>query len=399
MSSESNSTVAGSHSRQSGAPDVLPEPGSDAKRLRVFIVIGVIVLLVCVVALYWRAAARTNHVPLTAAPKPVTTFKAEATTFRPLREYVGTLQPWNAARVGPQFLSAYVGTVLVRPGAVVKRGEVLATLDCRNADAASREIAAQARGLQEQQTAIQHEAQRTQELKSGGFASENEIEQLTSRSAADKAKVESMRASLTSRTLEVNDCVLRAPFAGEVADRFVDPGAYVRPGEAVVSVVDRNVVRVVADAPEDDFAVVGVDTPVGITVDATHAKITAKVSRRSPAADETTRTVHFEIDLGNDNRALPVGTTARLTIEVGQPEPATRVPLRAATMRGKNATIYVVDGDVAKKEVVPIIGERSGGLLLSPKLAGGTQVVVEGRALLDDGDRVAPKPMTAGEDQ
>ncbi|HEX4457572.1 MAG TPA: efflux RND transporter periplasmic adaptor subunit [Polyangia bacterium] len=397
--SDSNSMGAEPHARTSGAPDVLPEPDRDAKRLRVFIIIGVVVLLAGIVALYWHAAARTNHVALTAAPKPVSTFKAVSTTFRPIREYVGTLQPWNAAKVGPQFLSAYVGTVLVRPGAVVTRGEVLATLDCRNADAASREIAAQARGLQEQQRAIEHEAQRTQELKSGGFASENEIEQLTSRSAADQAKVESMRASLTSRTLEVNDCVLRAPFAGEVAERFVDPGAYVRPGEPVVTVVDRNVVRVVADAPEDDFDVVGVDTPVAITVDATKAKLTAKVSRRSPAADEMTRTVHFEIDLGNEKRALPVGTTARLTIEVGAPEPATRVPLRAATMRGKSATVFVVDGDVAKKTIVPIIGERSGALLLSPTLAGGTPVVVEGRALLDDGDRVAAKPMTAGEDQ
>jgi RND family efflux transporter MFP subunit len=395
MTFETESAVDGTHSRAAGAPDVLPEPDRDARRLRVFIVIGVVLLLAGVVGLYLRAASRTNHVALAEAPKPVSTTKAEATTYRPHREYVGTLQPWNLAKVGPQFLSAYVGTVLVRPGAVVKRGEVLATLDCRNADAASREIAAQARGLQEQQTAIQHEAQRTQELKSGGFASENEIEQLTSRSAADKAKVESMRASLTSRTLEVNDCVLRAPFAGEVADRFVDPGAYVRPGEAVVTVVDRNIVRVVADAPEDDFAVVGVDTPVAVVIDATHTRIDAKVSRRSPAADETTRTVHFEIDLTNDRRTLPVGTTARLAIEVGQAQPALKIPLSAATLRGKKATLYIVDGEIAKRTTVSILGERGGDLLLTPSLEVDTPVVVEGRALLLDGDRVAAKPMAA----
>ena len=38
------------------------------------------------------------------------------------RMYVGRLDPWIAASVGPQFVSAYVDTVLVRPGAVVKRG-------------------------------------------------------------------------------------------------------------------------------------------------------------------------------------------------------------------------------------------------------------------------------------
>jgi RND family efflux transporter MFP subunit len=371
--------------------DVLPAAGPDAKRLRTRIMIGVFALLLGVVALYLRAASRTNYEALSQAPRPVSTVKAEAASYRPLREYVGTIEPWNAARVGPQFISAYVGAVLVRPGAVVTRGEVLATLDCRNASAASKEIAAQAKALEEQQTAVEHEAQRTSELKQGGFASENEIEQLQSRSASDKAKVESLRASLVSRTLEVNDCVLRAPFNGEVSERFVDPGAYVRPGEPIVHVVDRNIVRITADAPEEDFGVVTPGTAVRIEVPATGAKLEGKIARRSPAADETTRTVHFEIDLVDAKRAIPVGTTARLTIEVGQPQSAIRVPLRAATLRGTNATLFIVAGDKAKRVTVPVLGERGGSLLVQDKIAAGTPVVIEGRALLDDGDRVQAK--------
>jgi len=37
----------------------------------------------------------------------------------------------------------------------------------------------------------------------------------------------------------VSDCVLRAPFDGEIATRLVDPGAFVRPGTSIVSVIDR----------------------------------------------------------------------------------------------------------------------------------------------------------------
>ena len=62
---------------------------------------------------------------------------AVAKDFRPSRTYVGTMEAWLSASIGPQLVSAYVDTVLVRPGAVVKRGEVLATLDCRDASAAS----------------------------------------------------------------------------------------------------------------------------------------------------------------------------------------------------------------------------------------------------------------------
>lgn len=357
-------------------------------RLRIGILGGVGLVLSVMVGMYLRAAARTNHVALAAEPKPVAVRPAEAGQFRPERVYVGTIAAWNAARVGPQYLSAYVGTVLVRPGAVVKRGEVLATLDCRNASAASREIAAKAEALEKRQAAIEHEAERTEQLRAGGFASANELEQLTARSAAQKAEAESLRASLTSRRLEVDDCVLRAPFAGEVAERYVDPGAFVRPGGGVVRVIDRRQVRVVGDAPERDFDVVAPGTAVQITVEATGRVLTGVVSRRAPAADPATRTIHFEIDLPNRSHPLPVGSTARLTIAFGKARPATRVPLSAATVRGKKATLFTVADGIARRVAVPVVGEAGGALYLDPKLAPGSQVVVEGRALLDDGDRV-----------
>jgi RND family efflux transporter MFP subunit len=363
-------------------------------RTRLFIVAGVAGVLFVMIGLYLRAESRANHVALASAPKPVSVEKAKAATFRPSRGYVGTTASWNAARVGPQYVSAYVGTVLVRPGAVVKRGEVLATLDCRNASAATREIAARARAIEERQAALQHEAERTREMQAGGFASANELEQLTAKSAAEKAEAESMRASLISRSLEVDDCILRAPFAGEVSDRFVDPGAYVRPGNPVVAIVDRTQVRVTADAPESDFAIVAPGTPVKLAIEATGAKLEATISRRAPAADDSTRTVHFEIDVPNANHALPVGSTARVSIDVGEPRPATELPLRAATVRGDKATVFVVRDGVAKREVVPVLGEGGGALYVDPKLAAGTAVVLEGRALLDDGDKVAAKEST-----
>ena len=362
--------------------------------VRLVILVGVAVVLVAMVGMYLRAAAHTNHVAMTSAPKRVAVEKAKSSTFRPMRTYIGTSMSWNAARVGPQYVSAYVGTVLVRPGAVVKRGEVLATLDCRNASAATKEIAARAHAIEERQAAIQHEAERTKEMQEGGFASANELEQLTAKSAAEKAEAESMRANLVSRSLEVNDCILRAPFNGEVAERFVDPGAYVRPGNAVASVIDRNQVRIVADAPEADFEVVAPGTAVKIEVEATGAKLEATISRRAPAADDATRTVHFEIDVQNANHVLPVGSTARLTIDVGEPQPATELPLRAATVRGDKARLFAVDGSVAHSQVFKVLGEAGGSLFVEPKLKAGTPVVIEGRALLDDGDKVEAKEST-----
>lgn len=365
--------------------------GAGGGRVRVVVLAGVSVVIAAMIGLYLRAAARTNHVALSQAAKPVAVVKATASTFRPVHTYIGTTGAWDGARVGPQYVAAYVSTVLVRPGAVVKRGEVLATLDCRNSSAESKAIAAKAKAIEERQLAAEHMAQRTKEMEEGGFASKNELEQLSAHSASEEAEAESLRASLVSRSLAVDDCIMRAPFTGEVSDRFVDPGAYIRPGNPIVALVDRNRVRVMADAPESDFTVVVPGTMVHIVIEATGAKLDATISRRAPAADESTRTVHFEIDLDNTNHSLPVGSTARLSIEVGKPVAATMVPLSSAMIRGEKATVYVVDGDIARRRDFPVLGEAGGSLYLEPQLKAGQPVVVEGRALLDDGDKVTAK--------
>jgi RND family efflux transporter MFP subunit len=338
-----------------------------------------------------RASSHVNKIALAGAPKSVTVVSAKATQYRGIRRYVGTIEPWVEAKVGPQLISGYVDTVLVRPGDVVKRGQVIATLDCRNASASSRAVSMQARAIQAQQEAIAHEATRVAELKEGGFASPNEIERHAAESASKAAELMETQAKMQRATLEVNDCVLRAPFAGEVSVRAVDPGSFVRPGAAVATLIDRTTVRVIGDVPESDFDAVAVGTEVRLHTLATSRELRANIARRSPAADLSTRTVHFEVDVPNPDRLLPVATTAELEIDVGRSVTATEIPLAAASVRGTKATLFLVEGQVAKKGVYPVLGERGGSLFLGPVLPGGAHVVTEGRALLRDGDRVAAK--------
>jgi len=350
---------------------------------------GVLLLLALGIALLRHAESGTNDIALSNAAKPVTVIAPSETTFRTSRTYVGTLEPWVRAAVGPQLVSAYVDTVLVRPGAVVKKGDVLATLDCRNASATSQAVAMQARALEAQQKAVAHEAARVQGLLDGGFVSPNEAEQKTAQSAAQQAQLLATRAKLLGSTLEVNDCILRSPFDGEIATRSIDPGAFARPGAAIVSVVDRSVVRISGDAPEVDFGVVAPGTEVNIRILSTGKELVGKVARRAPAADDATRTVHFEIDVPNPDRSIPVGTTGELRIDVGDPVPAVEIPLLAASVRGSKASVFVAENGVARTRVVPVLGERSGRVYLEPTLKPGSLVVTEGRALLNDGDKVS----------
>ena len=350
---------------------------------------GSILIIALGATMVVHAESRVNKVALDQSAKPVTVVEAQSTTFRASRTYVGTLEPWVEAKVGPQMVSAYVDTVLVRPGAIVKKGDVVATLDCRNANATSQAVAMQARAVEARQEAIAHEATRLNGLLDGGFVSPNEAEQKSAQSSAEQAQLLATKAQLLGTSLQVNDCVLRSPFAGEIANRTIDPGAFVRPGISIVSVVDRATIRVVADAPEIDFGFLSPGTQVKVHVLATNKDLTATISRRAPAADPMTRTAHFEMDVADPDRALPVGTTADIHIDIGTPEPATEIPLSAATVKGDKAVLFVVDGNITHKRTVQVKGEREGRLFLDVALTPGTKVVTEGRALLSDNDKVA----------
>jgi len=384
-------------------PAVIEAPKSSVPQPR-NLRFGIPATLVAIVAgilgagatLFRRAAAETNHTTLASSPKGVTAVSAKAAEFRESRRYVGTLSPWLEARVGPQLVSAYVSDVLVRPGTAVKKDQVLARLDCRNSSAANRAIVLQAQALEAQERATASETTRFQSLLEGGFVSPNEVEQRQARTTAQMAQLQALQAQSIGKHLEVDDCVLKAPFAGEVSARAVDPGAFVRPGTAIVTVVDRHTLRLVADAPETDFDAVQVGTAVRIALLANGLHLQGKISRRAPAADESTRTVRFEIDLDPSGRDLPAGTTAEITLEVGAPVPATMIPSVAAKARGDKASVFVVDGNVAKKVEVPLLGEREGQLFVAPELAPETLVVTEGRAHLGNGDRVLVKDSSDG---
>ncbi len=354
----------------------------------------IVVVTLAVLSLLWVLQTQRDRggvvTPLADEPKPVTVVPSQAGTYRVARTYIGTLRPWVEAAIGPQMTSGYVDSVVVRPGDAVLRGDVLATLDCRDAAAASRSVRMAAKALEMERAALAREVARMNALVESEAISRNEVDLKVARTEAEQARVLAEKAKLLSSSLRVDDCILRSPVDGEVVERRGDPGMFIRPGEALIVVMDRATIRVEAFAPEEDFAAVAPDTPVTLRLLATDTSVTGRIARRTPAADEATRTIHFEIDIDNADRSLPVGTTARIDLEVGEAVPVVVVPLTAASVRSGRASVFVADGDRAVRRTLRVIGERGGSLFLEPSLAAGTLVVTQGRAFLRDGDLVAP---------
>ena len=350
-----------------------------------------IALMIVGAGLVRHAHGKVNRVALASSPRRVAVVEAQATTYSDSRDYVGAVESWVEASVGPQYISAYVNTVLVRPGDAVRRGQVLATLDCAHPSARSRAVEMQARAIDERQRAIADEAARERSMLQGGFIAQNQVEQSDAESTSEKARLLETQARARAASLEVHDCALKAPFDGEIATRAIDPGAFVHPGATIVSVVDRNTVRIVIDAPETDFSLVRAGAPVKVEMLSIAASVDATISRRAPKADPATRTIHFEVDIADPRRQFPTGTTAIVHLGVGLPKPATRIPLDAATQQSGKAMVFSVDHDHARLMTLPVLGEREGGLYFAPAvLPAGTAVVTDGRALISDGDPLEP---------
>jgi RND family efflux transporter MFP subunit len=343
-----------------------------------------------------RALADNQPSALAEAPKPVTVVEAQTAPYRPLRRYVATIAPWLETLVGPQFVSAYVDDVRVRPGTEVQKGDILATLDCRTTSAQRRAMVRQNRALKSRQKALDSEADRLQRALEKGIASPIEAERRTAAALQQQSEILANQAKIAAIRLEVNDCTLRAPFSGEVAARLLDPGAFARPGTPIVHLVDRSLLRIEAEVPESDFPLITPKTPVQVDVLATGHSFKAEISRRAPAADPATRTVTFEIDVEDVGRKLPTGTTAELTIDVGEPISAIRIPLAAAVVRGDTATIVVVEDDHAVKRVVDVIGEREGALFVDGYIEPGELVVTDGRTSLVMGEEVVYREQVWG---
>ena len=348
------------------------------------------------VGLAVRAARRQNHTTLAQSAKFVGVVPARETLYRAEHRYVGAVLAWNEAKLGPQFISGYVTEVRVRPGALVRRGEALAIIEPELAKDRNLASAKQAEAIKARLGFLARESERIQGLEKKGIVSQNDSENKLAEVQSEKAKLEAAQAEMASSDVQFRDTVQRAPFDGEIGERFLDPGAFVRPGNFIVSVIDRGRVICATDAPEQDHPFLEVGRAVHLRLLATSQELDGKISRVSPAADPATRTLHFEVDLDNKDRAIPVGTSVEMLILENAGQKVIQLPSAAAKVEGTRATVFLLDGDKARKKVLKFLGEREGILFLSPDLPPGAQVVMDGREALEDGDPVVLAKAAAG---
>src|SRR5439155_16202462 len=173
-----------------------------------------------------------------------------------------------------------------------------------------------------------------------------------------KAGLQDRRAAYDLARKKLNDAIVRAPVAGSVAERLVQPGEYIRENTPVVTIVQMNPLKLKTAIQEKHAAMIKPGQQVQFVVEAFPGRaFTGKIAYVSPAVDQTTRTFPVEAIVENADRRLKPGFFAKgqVATHVDQNVPA--VPEDAISTLAGVSTVYVIESGKARQQQVAL-GER-----------------------------------------
>ncbi len=193
---------------------------------------------------------------------------------------------------------------------------------------------------------------------------------------AAEAEIATSRARLDESGKEVeeidtmlNYATLRAPFAGVITSRHVDPGDFVsgsisggEPQRPLFHVDQQHRLRVRVTVPERDAANVDPGDPVVIDYDARPGHpIEATVTRVARRLDPSTRTMVAEVDLDNQDKVLLPGMFGRATITARVQADALVLPAAAVRMSNVGEPhVLILDSESRVTRVPVTIGADDG---------------------------------------
>ena len=168
------------------------------------------------------------------------------------------------------------------------------------------------------------------------------------------------RAAATLAQKKVNDSIIRAPFAGQIKERSVTQGQYLKVQTPVMTIVNIDPLRVRLKVPEKMAAWVKTGQEVTIAVEAFPDRaFTGKISRINPSVDQQTRAFEVEALIENHQAMLKPGFFVKATIPSSFVVDALFVPRDALLYVYGVYKVFVVEGNTLKEKEVKV-GERTG---------------------------------------
>jgi len=254
-------------------------------------------------------------------------------------------------------VNGFVKDVLVDRGSIVKKGQLLVTLEAPEME--SQLQAANSRYLRarEDAEASREKYERLKDAaKEPGAVSSLDLDNAAAKMKADQAMAQSESSNVQSVKTMAGYLRLYAPFDGMIIQRNISPGALVAPGKAgdqpMLILQDVRKMRLTVFIPEDYVDKVALDQPVTFTFNAMPGqRQTGKISRSANALS-TMRSEAIEIDVSNKNGQLKPGMYAEVEIPMLSGAKSLLVP-NSAIVRSTERE-YIVKDSMGKADLINI---------------------------------------------
>ena len=368
-------------------------------RKRMFIMLGAVLLLIGVLALFKVLQIRQMIANI---PKPqpqvVTAMKLEAQAWQPQLNTVGSLVAARGVDLASE-VAGLVRGVKFSSGQDVKAGALLVQL---NADAE----AAQQRALQQAVDLATTVLARDRRQFAVKAVSQAQID-------ADEADLRTKQAAVAQQAALIAKKTIRAPFGGRLGISTVNPGQYLNPGDRIVTLQELDPLKIDFSLPQRQLSGVRIGQSLTLSVDAFVGKtFTGKVTAISPKVDSTTRNLQIEATVANPDKLLLPGMFVRVDLDSGDKQNMLTLPQTAITYNPYGSTVFVVEpakaagarptvrqvfvttGSTRGDQVAVLSGVDAGQQIVTSgqiKLKNGTEVVIDNKVVPSDNPNPTPQ--------
>ena len=273
------------------------------------------------------------------------------------------------------------------PGAVVQmfrdegdrvsKGELLARIRFDQPRAAAAASKAQIRAQEAQITLARQQLARIEPLARQGWATRAALDQARANLAAAVASRDALVASAAQTSARAREFEVRAPMAGTILFRPVDPGQVVSLSDTLFEMGSAGQIEIEAEVDEYFADAVKPGAKVVLMPSGSSLKLPGRVSEVSPRIDARTggRLVRFMPDISD--ASLRPGRSVDTTIEVSRRDQVISVPRTALVKRKGEWQVLLVEGGQVASRNVAIEDWPGTSVIVRSGLKAGDAVILE----------------------
>ncbi len=267
----------------------------------------------------------------------------------------------------------------VREGDFVQAGQIIARIDSTEYAARARQAQQQAQAAKAQVDIAQRSFDNNRALVDQGFISKTGLDASASNLAAAQASFSAAQSGADVLQKAVEDTVLRAPIAGQVAQRLAQNGERVAVDGRIVEIVDVRRLELEATVGVAEAMQVRVGQSAQLSFEGAAQPVVARVVRINPSATPGSRAVIVYLAISG-NEALRQGLYAQGLLATGSVN-ALALPLSA--VRTDKPAPYVQMLDDNRVRHVPVVmgarGELNQQTMVEVSgLSAGAQILIGG---------------------